>query len=186
MSIMKTQYYFFIILTMLLSTCKQECKETTNPPRTVDGSDEKFFFTYKGNEAIKFLKNTTDTVILYGQGIKTEYQYTSTQDDCPTKIPLENKYVIFINSTSSIGFLIQLYMTSTFSTYCILKVNDKTVYNGHTASIPASPVTLNVLNTNYDNVYYIGDASIGLYYQFTYKGIVKFKYYNDIYELIPN
>ncbi len=177
--------YFLLLISFIISSCKQECKKTTAAVETVSKNDEKFFFTYKGNEALKFLKNITDTVILYGQGIKTEYQYTSTQEDCPSKIPLENKYIIFKDQTSNTGFLIQLYVTSTFSTYCILKINDKTVYNGHTASIPGTPDTLNVLNTNYNNVYYIGDSNNGLYYQFTYKGIIKFNYYNDIYELIP-
>ena len=178
--------YYLILITVVISSCKQECKEATNPPRTVSKTNESLYLPYVGNETLKFLKNGSDTIILNSQGKKTEYQYTSTQEDCPTKIPLENKYITFIDNANTIGFLIQLYITSTFSTYCIMKINNKVVYNDHIASLSGSSSTLQVLNVNYDEVHYIGDSNTVLYFQFTYKGIVKFKYYNDIYELIPN
>ena len=177
--------FYLILITCTISSCKRDCKETTNPPRTVDPTDEKLFLPYKGNELLKFLKNSKDTVILYSQGKKTAYQYTSTQEDCPDKIPLENKYLIFKDPSNNIGFLIQLYITSTFSPYCIMKINDKTVYNDHTISLSGSSSTIEVLNISYARVHYIGDSNVVLYFQFTDTGIVKFKYYNDIYELIP-
>ena len=178
--------YYLLILTLIFVSCKRDCQQSTKDPETVGSTNEKQFLPYKGYEVFKFLKNNSDTINFYGQSLKTEYQYTYTQEGCSQKIPLENKYIKFLDKTiDSNGYLIQLYVTSTFSTNCIMKINDKTIYNNSVSSIPGSPILLDVLGTKYDEIYYIGDSSAGLYYQFSNKGVVKFKYYNNIYELIP-
>ena len=116
--------YYLIFIAFIISSCKQECKETTNPAIPVDKIDFSCIIPYKGYERLKFLRNNTDTVIFYGQGIKSAYQFTSTQDDCPSKIPLENKYLIFLDSVYNNSFLVQMYITNTFSNCCLFKINN--------------------------------------------------------------
>jgi hypothetical protein len=185
---MKKANYLFLFFLSFFFGCKRECKETTNSAIPVDKIDFNCIIPYKGYERLKFLRNNTDTVIFYGQGIKSEYQYTSTQEDCPSKIPLENKYLIFLDSAYNNSFLVQMYITNTFSNYCLFKINNKIVYNGsnyYITNISPPFISLLINNIKYDTLAYQENTSSYFYYNPCREGMLKFKSNNDIFELIP-
>jgi hypothetical protein len=180
--------YYLILITVVISSCKQECKETINSAMLVDKIDFNCIVPYNGYEKLKFLRNNTDTVIFYGQGIRSEYQYTTTQDDCPSKIPLENKYLIFVDSVFNNSFVLQLYVNYQAGTYCKVIINNKTIYNGYTSgiiSLSIPYISLNVLGVKYDSLSYLNSSDNYFYYKKCTLGMLKFKSNNDIFELIP-
>lgn len=121
---MKKTYYLLLFFLSIILGCKRNCKENTQSAYTISKTNLNAILPYKGDEKINFLKNGIDTVSFYGQGIKTVYQFTSTQEDCPTKIPLENKYLIFMDSVNGDNFILQLYINSAFYTNFLIKINN--------------------------------------------------------------
>jgi hypothetical protein len=78
---MQKIYYLFVFILIVFS-CKQACKEDIQSPHTIYKPIVTSLIPYIGYEKLRFLRNSTDTLTFYGQGIKTDYSYTSTQDDC--------------------------------------------------------------------------------------------------------
>ncbi len=182
---MKKIYYLFI-LSFIIVACKRDCTQTTKEPETIDKNVIAHILVYKGNEKLRFLKNGIDTVFFYGQGTRTEFQYTSAQEEtCPDKIPLENKYLVFLDSINRDNFLIQLNLNSEFSNCCLFKINDKILYNGDFSIITKPYQSIDVLGTKYDSISYKEKQNNYLYYKTNSVGMLKFKTENDIFELIP-
>ena len=181
---MKKANYLFLFFLSFFFGCKRECKENTQSAYTISKTNLDAIIPYKGDEKLNFLKNGLDTVSFYGQGIKTLYQYTSTQDDCPTKIPLENKYLIFMDSVNGDNFLLQLYINSVFYTNFLIKINNSIVSSGADI-IDAPRDSVNIIGVQYKNIVYLENTNYFFYYQFAQKGMIKFKSGNDIFELIP-
>jgi hypothetical protein len=184
---MKKIFYLFI-LTFIISSCKQECKESTQSVKTTYKPDVISIIPYKGNEKLKFIHNDIDTITFYGQGIKTEYQYTTTQDDCPSKIPLENKYLVFFDSIFNYSFITQVYVNYLGSSNCLIKTNNKTMYNGdayYFTNLFPPFTSLEINNTKYDSLTYYEKGADYFYYKINTKGMLKFKSGNDVFELIP-
>jgi hypothetical protein len=154
----------------------------------VDKIDFNCIVPYSGYEKLKFLRNNSDTVIFYGQGIKSEYRYTTTQEDCPSKIPSKNKYIIFIDSVFDNSFVLQLYVNYQAGTYCIVKINNKILYNGYTSGILSLSkpfISLNVAGIKYDSLSYLVSSSDYFYYKKCSIGMLKFKSGDDVFVLIP-
>jgi hypothetical protein len=181
---MQKIYYLFVFILIVFS-CKQACKEDIQSPHTIYKPIVTSLIPYIGYEKLRFLRNSTDTLTFYGQGIKTDYSYTSTQDDCPSKIPLENKYLIFVDSTYYNSFLVQLYIASDLNTYCLFKINNTTIYNGDFSIISKPYQSIDVLGVKYDNISYKEKLNDYLYYMTNSIGMLKFKSGDDIFELIP-
>jgi hypothetical protein len=177
--------YYLILITFTISSCKQDCKEDIQSPHTIYKPIVPSLIPYIGYEKLKFLHNNTDTLTFYGQGIKTDYNYSSTQDDCPSKIPLENKYLIFIDSTYYNSFLVQLYIASDLNTYFLFKINNNTIYNGDFSIISKPYQSIDILGVKYDTISYKEKQNNYLYYKTNSVGMLKFKTENDIFELIP-
>ena len=179
----KANYLFFLMLIFI--ACKRDCTEATKNPETIGLSDEKAILTYNGNEKLLFLKNNIDTITFIGQGIKTEYQYTTTQEDCPEKIPLENKYIVFVDTLQNNNFLLQLYISSQHYNNCIIKINNIIITNGLSNNIIDAPrKTINILGVDYNYVVNIQNGNNEFWFQVAQKGLVKFKIDNDLFEII--
>ena len=105
---------YFIICSLLLFACNK-CEETAQSPSRVFQSDLPILFPYNNIDKVRFLRNSSDTIIFYNLGINTTYNYTNTQDDCPVKIPLEQKNMQFIDSLYGNTFELINYVNPTIS-----------------------------------------------------------------------
>ncbi len=181
---MRKTYYLLLFFLSIIIGCKKDCKENTQSAYTISSTNLNAILPYKGDEKINFLKNGVDTVSFYGQGKITIYQFTSTQEDCPTKIPLENKYLIFIDSVNGDSFLLQLYINSVFNTNFLIKINNSIVGYG-TEILDAPRDSVNINGVQYKNIVFVENVNKFFYYQFAQKGMIKFKSNDDIFELIP-
>lgn len=180
--------YYLILITFIISSCKQECKNDTQPVKTVYKPDVISVIPYNGNERLKFLRNGSDTIVFYGQGIKSEYQYSTTQDDCPSKIPLENKYIVFFDSVYSNSFISQVYVNNLGNSNCLIKTNNNIIYNGdayYFTNLFPPFTSIEINNIKYDSLTYKEKGSDYFYFKINTKGMLKFKSGSDIFELIP-
>lgn len=81
-----------------------------------------------------------------------------------------------------------MYITSTLSNYCLVKINNKITYDGHINGIDNlhAPYTSLVINSiKYDTLAYKESGAFYFYFKPYKKGMLKFKSDNDIFELIP-
>ena len=104
---------------------------------------------------MKFLKNKTDTITFHKSDFITSYSYTTTQADCPVTIPLEQKYLTFIDSVEGNSFILFNYVNSSFNNHFRIIINNQTVVDGLSGDFvrPYPPVkSLTILGIKYDTV----------------------------------
>ena len=176
------------MLILLISNCNK-CEETTKSPSRVDPSDIPILFPYNGKDKVKFLKNKTDTVVFHKMDLVTSYSYTTTQSDCPTKIPLEQKYLTFIDSIGGNSFTLFYFKNESLNSRFRIILNNLTIADEYPNQfiMPYPPIKFTtILGVKYDTISTWTDMSKD---SITYKtlryGVLKFTTNNNIFELIP-
>ena len=186
--IMKTKTITYLLLFGIIFYGCSKCEETTGRTEILDPSDIPILFPYNDGAKIKFLRNKIDTVIFYYLGLQTKYNYTSTQSDCPVKIPLEQKHAKFIDSVFGNSFNLINYRTPTSNFYFDIIINNKIVAYGPVLGYaPTQPLqSTTILGKKYDTVSvwnnYHGDSVI---FKTINYGVLKFYTNGNTFELIP-
>ena len=190
---MKHQIILLTIVTIILNVvcCKPECKKDGIAP--TEALPKRYFnalFPYGDNQNLNYLKNGKDTVIFYGQGYKSGYNYTFTQEDCTRKIPLEFKSLMFYDSLGHNFFNLYNYENEYLHTNFRLIFNDINVYDDNVSDfigLIEPYISLKVNGITYDSLkYFENETKTHFFYFKTYKmGMIKFKINNDVFELIP-
>ena len=179
---------FCIICSLLLFACNK-CEETTKSPSRVDQSDIPILFPYNRKDKVKFLKNKTDTVIFYKTDLVTTYSYTTTQEDCPSRIPLEQKYLTFIDSVEGNSFMLFNYVNASSSDHFRIIINNMTIADGYTNQfiMPYPPFkSTTILGLKYDiTSTWSNMANDSVTYKTLRYGVLRFTYNKNIFELIP-
>jgi hypothetical protein len=179
---------YCIICSLLLFACNK-CEETTKSPSRVDQSDIPILFPYNGRDKVKFLKNKTDTVIFYKTDLVTTYNYTTTQEDCPSKIPLEQKYLNFIDSVEGNNFTLFYFVDeSLYSSFRII-INNQTIADGSPNQfiMPYPPIkSTTILGLKYDTTStWCNMANDSVTYKTLRYGVLRFTSNKNTFELIP-
>ena len=165
-----------------------KCKETTGAIRITSPSDIPILFPYDNVAKIKFLRNKSDTIIFQNLPLQTTFNYTSTQTDCPEKIPLEEKYMQFIDSIFGNNFYLINFRTPSLNHYFAITINNETVASSAVVDYaPTQPVlSTKILGKYYDTVSvwnnHSGDSVI---FKTINYGVLKFTTNGNIFELIP-
>jgi hypothetical protein len=179
---------YCIICSLLLFACNK-CEETTKSPSRVDQSDIPILFPYNGNDKVKFLKNKTDTVIFYKTDLVTKYSYTTTQEDCPSKIPLEQKYLTFIDSVEGNSFMLFNYVNASSSDHFRIIINNMTIADGYTNQfiMPYPPFkSTTILGLKYDTTStWSNMTNDSVTYKTLRYGVLRFTSNKNTFELIP-
>ncbi|MCX6185842.1 MAG: hypothetical protein NTU43_02445 [Bacteroidetes bacterium] len=185
---MKKIYYLFI-LTLIFVSCKRDCTQITDSIQTVSKYDLDLLFPYNGIDKLRFLKNKTDTLVFYKKNMITSYSYTTTQDECPSKIPLEQKYLVFIDSIQGNNFTLFNYVNSAFNICFRIIINNKTISDGSTIDyiMPYPPVrSLIVLGMKYDTISrwqnHFNDSA---FFKAQNGGLISFTDKGNTFELMP-
>jgi hypothetical protein len=181
--------YYLIILTFNIIACKRDCPQSTDPVKTVSKYDIDLLFPYNGINKLRFLKNKTDTLVFYKTNMETSYSYTTTQADCPVKIPLEQKYLVFVDSIESNSFILFNYVNASFSKNFRIIINNQTIADASTADFvrPYPPINkIKILGTDYDTVSsWQNHNNDTIVYKTLRFGLIKFTFNNNTFELIP-
>jgi hypothetical protein len=186
---MKTSIIKFLIPCIFLLNACNKCEETTKSPSRVDQSDIPILFPYNGKEKIKFLRNSTDTIIFYNLGINTTYNYTNTQADCPVKIPLEQKNMQFIDSVYGNNIQLINYVNSADNDQFAIVVNnaiivEKPAINFIAKQPPIKSIT--ILGKQYDSISTWNNIfKDSVTYKTLRYGVLRFTSNKNIFELIP-
>jgi len=179
---------YCIICSLLLFACNK-CEETTKSPSRVDQSDIPILFPYNRKDKVKFLKNKTDTVIFYKTDLVTTYSYTTTQEDCPSRIPLEQKYLTFIDSVEGNSFMLFNYVNASSSDHFRIIINNMTIADGYTNQfiMPYPPFkSTTILGLKYDTTStWSNMANDSVTYKTLRYGVLRFTSNKNIFELIP-
>jgi len=165
-----------------------KCKETTGAIRITSPSDIPILFPYEKVAKIKFLRNKTDTIIFQNLPLQTTYNYTSTQADCPIKIPLEQKYMQFVDSVFGNSFYLINFRTPALNYYFSITINNETVVSRPVDDYaPTQPVlSAKILGKNYDTVsIWNNHNSDSVIFKTINYGILKFTTNGNLFELIP-
>jgi hypothetical protein len=183
-----TAKLMMLICSLLLFACNK-CEETTKSPSRVDQSDIPILFPYNGKDKVKFLKNKTDTVIFYKTDLVTKYSYTTTQEDCPSKIPLEQKYLTFIDSVEGNSFMLFNYVNASSSDHFRIIINNMTIADGYTNQfiMPYPPFkSTTILGLKYDTTStWSNMANDSVTYKTLRYGVLRFTSNKNTFELIP-
>jgi hypothetical protein len=189
---MRHKITLLIIATIILNVvcCKPDCKE--GGTRYAEDLYKPYFaalFPYAVKQDIRFLKNGTDTILFYNQGYESGYNYTFTQEDCPQKVPLEFKKLLFYDSLEGNTFYLYNYKNESFYSKFTVNINNKNIYDGGVGDIIILSTPYNSVKigqNQYDTLSYIINNDGDYFYYKTYKtGMIKFKINNDVFELIP-
>ena len=185
---MKIKTFTYLLLISAFFYGCSKCKETTGTVRITSPSDLPILFPYDKIAKIKFLRNKTDTIVFENLPVQTTYNYTETQTDCPTIIPLEQKYMPFIDSTGGNSFYLNYYIRSSYFYYFSITVNNNVVSNSYTDDYaPTQPViSTTILGKKYDTISvwnnHEGDSVI---FKTIKGGVLKFTSNGNLFELIP-
>jgi hypothetical protein len=183
-----TAKLMMLICSLLLFACNK-CEETTKSPSRVDQSDIPILFPYNGKDKVKFLKNKTDTVIFYKTDLITTYSYTTTQEDCPSKIPLEQKYLTFIDSVEGNSFMLFNYVNASSSDHFRIVINNMTIADGYTNQfiMPYPPFkSTTILGLKYDTTStWSNMTNDSVTYKTLRYGVLRFTSNKNTFELIP-
>jgi hypothetical protein len=138
---------------------------------------------------VKFLKNKTDTVIFYKTDLVTTYSYTTTQEDCPSKIPLEQKYLTFIDSVEGNNFTLFYFVDeSLYSSFRII-INNQTIADGSPNQfiMPYPPFkSTTILGLKYDTTStWSNMTNDSVTYKTLRYGVLRFTCNKNTFELIP-
>ena len=182
-----TLTYLIIIITFFYACSK--CEETTGRTETLDLDFQKLLFPYENYKSVKFLRNKKDTIIFYNYGLQTNYNYTYTQEDCPTKIPLEQKFMQFADSLFGDNFYLNYYINSAFYDNFAISINN-TIYTNENSigfiKTSNTPVSVNILNKQYDTVTIISNVlKETLIFKKKKYGLLQFTNNGNLFELIP-
>lgn len=182
----KTITYLLLISTFFYGCSK--CKETTGSTERVSPSDISILFPYKEGDKIKYIRNKKDTVEFQNLGLQTKYEYYNTEEDCPVKKALEEKYMQFVDSINGTSFYLINYRTRSYTYYFSIVINNTVISNSSTLSYaPKQPViSTNILGKEYDTVSvwdnHMGDSAVFKTQRF---GLLKFTSNGNLFELIP-
>ena len=183
----KTITYLLFIATIFYGCSK--CEETTGRTETLDLDFQKLLFPYENYKSVKFLRNKKDTITFYNYGLQTTYNYTYTQEDCPTKIPLEQKYLQFIDSTYNNNFYLNYYINSSFYDDFAISINNKSYANGNSLGFIKTsnpPISVKILNKQYDTVTIVTNIfKDSLTFKKKKYGLIQFTNNGNLFELIP-
>lgn len=185
---MKTKTITYLLLIIFFFYGCSKCKETTGRTETVGRTDLPNLFPYVEGTGVKFLKNKIDTVIFKNLGLKTTYNYTKTQSDCPTIIPLEQKYMSFIDSNWGNSFYLNYYVSSSYFNYFSITINNKVICNAIKGEYaPNQPViSTTILGKKYDTVsIWNNHNSDSVIFKTINYGVLKFTTNGNLFELIP-
>jgi len=184
---MKKIYYLFILL-FIIAACKRECSKSTDPVRTVSEGEFNLLFPYAGIQKLRFLKNKTDTVTFYKSDIITSYSYTSTQDDCPSAIPLEQKYLTFVDSVEGNSFILFNYVNPSFNNHYRIIINNQIIVDGLSGDFvrPYPPVkSAIILGVKYDTIStWQNNNNDSVVFKAQNGGLISFTSSKNIFELI--
>ncbi len=179
---------YAIICSLLLFACNK-CEETTNSPTRVDQSDIPILFPYNGKDKVRFLRNKTDTVIFHKSDLVTTYSYTTTQEDCPSKIPLEQKYLTFIDSVDGNSFMLFYYKNTSLNSRFRIIINNLTIADEYPNQfiMPYPPIkSTTILGVKYDTTStWSNMANDSVFYKTLRYGVLRFTSNKNIFELIP-
>ncbi len=186
---MKTKTITYLLLLGTFFYACSKCEETTGSTRKVSPLDITLLFPYDNIKTVKFLKNKSDTVIFHNSGLQTTYNYTSTQSDCPEKIPLEEKYLQFIDSINGNEFLLMLYINSAFYSNFAISINNKIYANGNSLGFTKTsnpPISSIILGKRYDTITSVINVfNDSLTFKKKNYGLLKFTTNGNTFELIP-
>lgn len=178
---------YLLLITILLYGCTK-CKEITGSTERVSPSDISILFPYKEGGKIKFKRNKKDTVEFQNLGLQTKYEYYNTEEDCPVKKALEQKYMQFVDSINGNNFYLINYRTRSYTYYFSIVINNVGISNSNTLSYaPKQPViSTNILGKEYDTVSvwgnHVGDSAV---FKTKKYGLLKFTSNGNLLELIP-
>lgn len=182
----KTLTYLLLISAFFYGCSK--CEETTGRTETLDLDIQRLLFPYENNKSVKYLRNKKDTIVFYNYGLQTNYTYTYTQVDCPTKIPLEQKHMQFIDSTYGNNFYLNYYINSSFFDNFAISINNINYVNENSLGFGLREpiVSTTILGKQYDTVTNIINVhNDSLTYKINQYGLLKFTSNGNLFELIP-
>ncbi len=186
---MKTSVIQFLIPCVFFLYACNKCEETTESPSNVDQSDIPILFPYDGKEKVKFLKNKTDTVIFHKTDLVTSYSFTTTQADCPSKIPLEQKYLTFIDSIEGNSFVLFYFKNISLNSRFRIIINNMAVADEYPNQfiMPYPPLkSTTILGIKYDTISTWGNMfNDSVTYKSLRFGVLKFTSNKNLFELIP-
>ncbi len=176
-----------LLIATIFNACSK-CEETVGRTEIVNPTDIPKLFPYKGDEKIKFLRNKTDTIIFYNNGLQTSYNYTSTQTDCPEKTPLEKKYMQFVDSIYGNSFYLINYRTPALNYLFNITVNKETIANSEVIDFRLSEpiISTTILGKKYDSIsVWNNQNQNSVVFKTKNNGVLKFTTNGNTFELIP-
>lgn len=185
---MKKIYYLFILI-LIIGACKRDCTQSTDPIRKVYQYDMPLLFPYDNIKSIAFLKNKKDTIVFHNLGISTSYSYTNTLAECPITIPLEQKYITFVDSVEGNSFILFYFIDeSLYSSFRII-INNQTIADGSPNQfiMPYPPVkSTTILGIKYDTIStWQNHDNDSIIFRAQKGGLISFTSNKNIFELIP-
>jgi hypothetical protein len=185
---MKITNYIYLVLLIIVG-CKRDCTKSTDPIRKVYQYDIPLLFPYDNIKSIAFLKNKKDTIVFHNLGISTSYSYTNTLADCPVTIPLEQKYITFVDSIEGNSFILFYYTNESLNSSFRIIINNMTMADGHSNQfiMPYPPVkSKTILGIKYDTISsWQNNHTDSLIFKAKRGGLISFTTDNNIFELIP-
>jgi hypothetical protein len=185
---MKTKTIIYLLLLIAIFYGCSKCKETTGAIRITSPSDISILFPYEKVAKIKFLRNKTDTIIFQNLPLQTTYNYTSTQADCPIKIPLEQKYMQFVDSVFGNSFYLINYRTPALNYLFNITINNSTIANSEVIDFRLYEPIIStiILGKKYDSVSVWSNHNLdSVIFKTKNYGVLKFTTNGNIFELIP-
>ncbi len=178
---------YLLLITTFFYGC-DKCEETTGATRKVPYYDIPGLFPYSEGGSAKFLRNKLDTVEFQISNLQTSFNYTYTQSDCPEKIPLEQKYMQFIDSKYSNSFYLNYYINSAFYDRFAIVINDVVYINDSPLEFGLKEpiISTTILGKQYDTVTNIVNLNNdSLTFKINRYGLLKFTSKGNLFELIP-
>jgi len=185
---MKITNYLYLVL-LIIVACKGDCTKSTDPIRKVYQYDMPLLFPYDNIKSIAFFKNKKDTIVFHNMGISTSYSYTNTLAECPITIPLEQKYITFVDSIEGNSFILFYYTNESLNSSFRIIINNMNMADGHSNQfiMPYPPVkSTTILGTKYDTIStWQNSLNDSVVFKAKKGGLIYFTSNKNIFELIP-
>jgi hypothetical protein len=188
-----------VLLLFLVQACKSDCGEQTIEKKGYTTNYQKLF-PQRGTEVLYFRKNQTDTLAFVGIGKKDTFvDMFRPEGDCIVRYRCYGTKTLYRDTVSGKNLEIRYFInseTNEFEEYFQLFYNQKPLsaqvraYNEgrveNTVPIQSGgvnfPYTMRYANEeSKDSVYVTFDSNVLLYR----RKIVRFRYGNDVYEVVP-
>src|SRR5262249_41982766 len=104
-----------ISLTLCFAGCKKKCPNTPQVKETYP-IQVNLPLHYKPNDTLRYLRNKTDTVTYYSQGLQQGYNYTinSAGSDCPLQDNLAYSTLNFLDGSKAHSIFLNEYVNSAY------------------------------------------------------------------------